>query len=845
MPSTPKMPLLVKGREKYKGLPRWAKIILMALLAFIVLIVISWFILSWYINHHKKEILAKITTTVSENVEGNFHINDIEPALLQDFPNVSVRLKGVTLSDSMYYQHKKNLLDLGSVYISINVFSLLTKHPEIVKVTIEDGSVYLFHNKFNYSNGYLLKSKKKASDKGKGKQIEINKFGIENVLFTYDFFDRNKQFKIGLGDIDGVIHRDGDIWRIKADTRVHFYQMAFNLEKGGFLKSKDLEGDLNITFNTVTKSLQLPKQTIKVNGTKIKAGVVFNFGAKPIDYSFDIDAPSIGFKEGVSYLSDSIASKLDSFDFDKNISVRLLLHGSFQYPDTPLVHAFFQTEHNALRTNYGKFLDAKLSGNFSNYKYKGRGRTDANSAVTITGFTGTIMEIPIVMDTFVLYGLINPFITLRMKSKFEVEHLNSLIGNTFSFESGKADLNINYNGPVVSTDNFKHSLFGHIWVRDATFTYEPRNLSFKKCDINVDFKGQDLYLTNTTLYTKNSNFNIEGFAHNFLNIYLQDPGKIAFIWNFNSSHIDLNDFKSFLTPKVQSSKSPQKQANGKTAKISQGFSTMLQQSNMQLHVNVKQVQYGHFSANNILGDVTLTDNEMNFRNVSLKHAGGRITADVITNTSGSATPFQIHSVINSVKIDKLFYAFDNFGQTTLSPQNLQGALSANIDVKGSLNADGTLRQRSMTGKVSFALKNGELNNFKPLETIQKFIFKKRNLSHVTFDELKNDLDIYDGKIKINPMTILSSAAIIRMEGVYAFQRGTDISIALPLRNPEKDKKLIAEGKTPKFDKGIVIYLRARDDDAGNVKIAWDPLKKGLTKDEEKDAKASDDDVHQE
>lgn len=840
MPLANKKQLLIRGREKYRGLPRLAKVIIITLISFLILLVIGWFILSWYINNHKKEILAKVTNAVSESMEGNFHIDDIEPALLQDFPSISVRLKGVTLSDSLYYKHKKNTLEFSSVYISLNLFSLLTKHPEIDKVTIEDGSIYLFHD-YNYANTYLFNFKKKKDSKGSGKQPEINKFGIENVLFVYDFYDRNKQFKIGVSEIDGKIHRDGDIWDIKADTRVHFYQMAFNLDKGGFLKSKDLDGDLDIKFNTTTKSLRLPKQFIKVNGTKIKAGVVFNFGAKPIDYSFDIDAPSIGFKESVSYLSDSIASKLDSFDFDKDISVKVMINGSFKYPDTPLVHAYFQTEHNALRTSYGKFLDAKLKGNFSNLVFKDRGKTDDNSAVTITGFTGEIMKIPVVMDTFVLYGLINPFIKIRMKSAFNVEHVNSLIGNTFSFESGTADLNIKYDGPIVSTDNFQHSLYGHIIVKDAAFTYAPRNLSFKKCNINIEFLGQDLLLNNTSLYTRNSAFNIQGVAHNFLNVYLLDPGKVAFIWNINSSHIDLNDFKSFLTPKVKSSKA-QKQDNSRTAKISQGFSTMLQQSNMQLHVNVKQLQYNHFSAGNILGDVTLTGNEISLKNISLNHAGGNLSANITANTSGALTPFQLQGTINNVKIDKLFYAFDNFGQTTLGPQNLAGSLSANINVKGFLNADGSLRQRSMTGKVSFALKNGELNNFKPLENIQKFIFKKRNLSHVTFDELKNDLDIYDGKIRINPMTIYSSAATIRLEGVYAFQRGTDISIVMPLRNPEKDKELIAQGKTPKFNKGIVLYLRAKDDDAGNVKISWDPLKKGLSKDQPKDAGASDD-VH--
>ena len=833
--------LISRGKEKYRGLPRWAKFILTGLMIFIILVVIAWFVLSWYVNHHKKELLSKITAAVSESVEGNFHINDIEPAFIEGFPNIAIRLKGVTLSDSLYYQHKKNLIDLGSVYIKINVFSILTKHPEIIKVTIADGSVYLFHNKYNYSNAYLFKPKKKK-EAGKGKQFEINRFGIENVIFTYDFFDRDKQFKVGFRKMNGVINKEGDIWEINTDTHVYFYQMAFNLEKGGFLKNKDLEGDLHIKFNAATKKLELPKQFIKVNGTNIKAGCVFNFGLKPIDYAIDVDAPSIGFKEGASFLSDSIASKLDSFNFEKNIAIQLTVNGSFQYPDTPLIHAHWQAENNVLTTTFGQFTDAKLKGEFYNYHIPGKGRGDDNSAVSLTDLNADFYGIPIRMDTFVLYGLINPLIKLQIKAKFPVEKLNSIIGNTFSFGDGNADIHVNYDGPVSTADTFRHSLFGHVILDKASFTYLPRNLPLHNCNVDIVFQDQDLLLNNCALSTKRSVFKIDGVAHNFMNLYLNNAAAVLFNLNINSPVIDLNDFKSFIS--VRSKGGNLSTKNYKIAKLSSGFNNMLDKSNMILQVNVQKLNFNHFNADHISGNINLLNNQVDLKNVSLNHAGGSVTANASLNIAGNSTPFQLQANISKVKIDQLFYAFDNFGQTTLTPKNLQGALSAKMDVKGTLNPAGALVKRSMSGKVSFVLNKGELNNFEPLMKVQKFIFKKRNLSHVTFDELKNDLDIYGGKIKINPMTIVSSAAIIHLEGIYAFERGTDLSISMPLRNPEKDKELIAQGKTPKFNKGIVIYLRAKDDAKGEVNISWDPMKKGLMENQD-DKHNPQDDVNQE
>jgi len=279
MPANGKEHLIARSRKKYKMLPRWAKIIIITFLILLLILIIAWFVMAWYISSHKKELLAKITTEVSGKIDGNFHIEDMEPALLKGFPNISVRLKGVSLSDSMYRVHHKNLLEMQSVYVKINALSLLSKHPQVMKVTIADGAIYLFTDKNGYSNTYLFKPKQPSvQKKKKGKEIEINNFGIENVTFTFDHFERNKQFKITVKDMDGRIRNNGDMMDIMADTRAHFHQLGFNLDKGGFVKNKDLDADLHILFNKKTKQVKLPKQEIEVDGTDINFGCEFNFG---------------------------------------------------------------------------------------------------------------------------------------------------------------------------------------------------------------------------------------------------------------------------------------------------------------------------------------------------------------------------------------------------------------------------------------------------------------------------------------------------------------------------------------------------------------------------------------
>ena len=187
-------------------------------------------------------------------------------------------------------------------------------------------------------------------------------------------------------------------------------------------------------------------------------------------------------------------------------------------------------------------------------------------------------------------------------------------------------------------------------------------------------------------------------------------------------------------------------------------------------------------------------------------------------------PFQIKAIIEKVQVNKLFHAFENFGQTTIIDSNIKGGFSANVALKGNLGEDLSFVKNSFNGSIGFNLKNGELNNFPPLKTISKFVFKNRNLDSITFSNLSNELTLKNGKITIPKMEIESSAIRMIVQGIYAFEAGTDLELMIPLRNPEKDKLREEKGLKPKKNKGIILYLRAKDGKDGKVNIGWDALK---------------------
>ena len=115
-----------------------------------------------------------------------------------------------------------------------------------------------------------------------------------------------------------------------------------------------------------------------------------------------------------------------------------------------------------------------------------------------------------------------------------------------------------------------------------------------------------------------------------------------------------------------------------------------------------------------------------------------------------------------------------------------------------------------------------LIDHEPLQRIQQYVLKNRDLKNVEFAELKDTFDIKNGDIYIHRMPIQSSALTMYIEGIYSFADRTDISIQVPLTtlvSKPEDYKNIDNGRP-----GPSIYLRAKEKN-GQVKIGLDVFKK--------------------
>lgn len=806
-----------KFLEKIRRLPRWARISLKIVASIFLFTIIAYIGLAFYVNTHKKEILASISQKINENINGKFTAESMETTFLQGFPRVSLRIRNVTLKDSQWETHKNTLLQAEDFNVSINVLAFLRGTLEIKRIDINDAKIHLFVAENGYSNTEIFKPKSEKKSSGESSSFaEVKAFELQNVTFISENLKGKKLFQFSISDLRAKFDYVSEGWKAAIKLDASAQSLAFNTQHGSFIKDKALNGKFDISYDEKAETIVFEPNDLKIGDDTFTIKAKFDVGKTSSKFSIGIIANSILWKNASNLLSNNISKQLDRFDLEKEIDVNCTLVGDLNAEGDPLIFVKAKIKDNRLHLPDGIIDNCNFTGIFTNEFVKGKGFDDPNSAVKLYDFKGSYKEMPFVMDSAIINDFNKPIATGVFKSAFPLEKLNNAIDkNLLVFSKGTANLEMKFKADVVDFEITKPFISGLVKIENGDIRYVPRNLTFKNTNIGLDFTEKDLFINNIRLQSGKSIVYMEGSIKNFLNLYYTEPDKLVLNWKVTSPQLYLGEFLGFLESRKVVQTTPQKtKKNGRNEKLN----FLFEKSNVALTVKVDKFYYNKFSATNVRADILLSESGINIQKAVVNHAGGQVSFNGLIH-QGKINQFSMNANVVNVAIEKFFYSFNNFDMESLTSKNLKGYLNSTSSITGVISNDGKLVAKSMNGTVGFTLKKGALIGFEPIKSAGKFAFPFRDLDNITFSNLKGAFDIKGEKITIHPMQINSSVLNMDIAGVYSFGQGTNIALDVPLRNPKKDKDITdKEELEERRTRGIVLHLLASDGDDGKIKI---------------------------
>ncbi len=800
-----------------KGFKKAFKIIGFFFLGLLAIVLLSAIGLRIYFENHKTEIIAKINTQINENILGETKIGDIGYKFLIGFPNFTLVLKDVECKDSLIAIHKRPLLKAGEIEVRLNVLKLLKKEVDVPKIVIINAKIDLFKDKNGVSNSTIFKPKKKKPKTENGATISIDEVVLKNVNFISENQQGHKLFHFDIKSLKSKIEYSDAGW--KTDVRLNTFakSLAFNSLKGSFVKNKEIDGDLLVSFSNEQKKISVVTQNFEIGGDLFNIKAHFNIGKG--NSLFDIDIKTkIKWSNAYNLLSNNISSKLNKFDLYVPLQASCFIKGDMSVKGDPEIVVNAVIKKDELTTSYGVVKNCSFNGRFTNNYKNGQGINDANSAVIITNFNGDYKEIPLNIPTAIINNLEKPVGTGKFNSEYDVPKLGNFINQEFMvFYGGKAKVDLDFKVDIIDLKLNKPKFTGAINIKNASFLLKSKNLDFKNTDVELSFTQQALLIKKIKFQNKVNTVMMEGRVDNFLNLYYDAPEKMNVKWKIYSPFLDVRQIVSVLSYNYHPNASKSKTNNQSTNQLQE----VLRKSQVSLDIKVDKLTYKKLIANNFKVNIVMAKKGLFVNNVTIQGSTGStlfINAQVIPKNK--LLYFKAKIKINDANIARFLGSFNNFGVKSFSPNDIKGNLSLKTSLTGILNENRQLDTNSITGDVAFTIKNGTLSNFEPIIKIGKIAFPNRDMKNITFSDLASNTSIKGKLINVKELKVTSNVLNINAKGTYSLSNiGTNLAIQIPLRNPKDDYKIANQNEKDAMRyKGIVVHLLVVDGKDGQTKI---------------------------
>ena len=346
---------------------------------------------------------------------------------------------------------------------------------------------------------------------------------------------------------------------------------------------------------------------------------------------------------------------------------------------------------------------------------------------------------------------------------------------------------------------------------DASGIIDFQDFQIKYADEN--FRLQKGYLTFTNelitarsieLLGLNSDFNLNLNLHNILPTLLSEENsgqKIFFDGEMRSNNIDFDKILSLGLKTSEASPSvPQvetEETNDTLTEKGVDYTSLIRG---RFKADIKNFNFRKVNGKNFRGEVEYNNKELVFKEVDVDAMQGHLRLTSNIRLKG-APKFEGFLEFQNINGEEFLRQSENFGQTVLTNKNFKGTLEGKMIVNAYWDKDYNFLYKKLYSLLDITIKQGELIDFKMMEDFASYV-KIEDLKHIKFTDMRNQLQIKDGKIIVPSMFLQSNALNMNLAGTYDFDDNVDFKFKInagqviankfkrfnPNRNPKKAKR---------------------------------------------------------
>ena len=778
---------------------------------------------------------SSIETLVRDKINKNLktplsETTNIEFSLFKNFPNASITLSDLIILDS-YNNSSDTLIYAKEGVIKFNIFDLLSQQYSFENTLIKDGIINIKYDKDNVSNFEIFKDSENKNNP------DIKKIKIINLETSFINEKTDLFYKSHINDLEINISSLEPELSLILDGKSK--SSFLSIKNESFIKNKYINLNSKIIFSR--DSLNITSNNISINDV--------NF--TNLEYSYNKNKYIIKFSsknQKIERIISIIPEKFQYLTSDHkltgliNAHVNIKKEENYIDPSCNIDFSISKAKYAHIKNPF-ELSEIKCEGEFNNGELNSLESCEIEfknlTSKKGKGFFNGDFKI----ENFKNYSL-----NSNLYSSWDLYELDNLFLEESPFKNlkGTVKANINYNGELSFDDNMKK----HIGLSNYTANLDFSNVSFNYKNSSLDFKFNSsqwkikdnvVKIQDDKFLVSKSDLNFSGEIDNLILYLLDQKNKITI--NNAKIYSDYIKFDELL--KIMDINETEEIYNYKFSGV---FPNWINLNTSKF--NVKKINYRDFNGTNFTGEIQYLENpnsnllgRLYCKNMTMKVIDGKIESNKLEYSENKLNDLILKSQMkfDNINISNLFNSFNNFGQSFITNENIQGIASSDINLEVMWNGEtDTLYPGSLYMDADLKIINGELINFQPMYELSNYI-SIQELENIKFDTLKNEITIKNKKVKIPKMDIHSNAfSIFDFKGTHHFDNKMNYKFGLSLSDvlTKKINKNIKEEGFKKNTKGQTIIQLKMKGYPENLKVSLnkikiqDDLAKGIKKEVE-------------
>jgi hypothetical protein len=212
-----------------------------------------------------------------------------------------------------------------------------------------------------------------------------------------------------------------------------------------------------------------------------------------------------------------------------------------------------------------------------------------------------------------------------------------------------------------------------------------------------------------------------------------------------------------------------------------------------LDLFAERLEYRSFRGLRARGVLASEGSRLLGTDLSVQTAEGVLSGSLSFEPEGDGSLLKADANAKGISLPALLREWENFGQTSLTANQLEGKLDARVVCSVPFNAQNEPQSAQAQAVVDFTLTNGKVNNYAPLLALSKYA-NAQALTKLTSGTLTNTLTWSNGVLTVPPMQIDNNALAVKLYGTHRLDNTVDYTVqfrlkeALQARNTPRPKE---------------------------------------------------------